>query len=199
MAATGAGEGKGEENLTNTGLNGERIHDENKNTKANGTGSGKRASRFRVARVDSEKNGIEVQPMNKDASDAHDPASESSEEAAESNDAKTTKADPTVVFQLGDETAAPGSPCPEDSTHRGTYDTQNQRTFAHNTIETVPHLDHYRNIMSLAATGGELKQRPTLLELHELDHGDLEVRTFLVNKTFIPVNTLNPIHPYTNP
>lgn len=34
-----------------------------------------------------------------------------------------------------------------------------------NTIEALPCVDHYRNIFS--ATGGNLKARPTLAELHE--------------------------------
>lgn len=46
-----------------------------------------------------------------------------------------------------------------------------QMTFGHNTLETLPHADHYRNILS--ASGGcrlqGIRQRPTLMELHEQD------------------------------
>ena len=53
-------------------------------------------------------------------------------------------------------------------THTGThgYDTHNLKTFGQNTLETLPHMDHYRNLLS--ATGA-MKKRPTLLELHEYD------------------------------
>ena len=45
------------------------------------------------------------------------------------------------------------------------YDTQCQKTFGHNTLETLPHADHYRNLLSAT---GHIRKRPTLLELHEL-------------------------------
>ncbi|ELU01077.1 hypothetical protein CAPTEDRAFT_156991 [Capitella teleta] len=38
------------------------------------------------------------------------------------------------------------------------------KTFGRNTLETLPHADHYRNLLS--ATGA-MRKRPTLLELHE--------------------------------
>jgi len=44
------------------------------------------------------------------------------------------------------------------------YDTH-QKTFGHNTLETLPHADHYRNLLSAT---GHIRKRPTLLELHEL-------------------------------
>jgi len=40
-----------------------------------------------------------------------------------------------------------------------------QKTFGHNTLETLPHADHYRNLLSAT---GHIRKRPTLLELHEL-------------------------------
>ncbi|ESO08644.1 hypothetical protein HELRODRAFT_74876 [Helobdella robusta] len=39
-----------------------------------------------------------------------------------------------------------------------------RKTFGHNTLESLPHADHYRNIIG---PDGKLKQRPTLIELHE--------------------------------
>ena len=44
------------------------------------------------------------------------------------------------------------------------YDTKNLKTFGRNTLEALPHLDHYRNLLS--ATGA-LRKRPTLYELHD--------------------------------
>lgn len=45
------------------------------------------------------------------------------------------------------------------------YDTHTHlKTFGQNTLETLPHADHYRNLLS--ATGA-MRKRPTLLELHE--------------------------------
>ena len=46
------------------------------------------------------------------------------------------------------------------------YDTQGQRTFGRNTLETLPHIDHYRNLLT---TTGVMRKRPTLLELHDLE------------------------------
>ncbi|KAK3594337.1 hypothetical protein CHS0354_026214 [Potamilus streckersoni] len=50
----------------------------------------------------------------------------------------------------------------------GSYDTAaygtNHKTFGKNTVEAIPHMDHYRNLLSATAA---LKTRPTLAELHE--------------------------------
>lgn len=46
------------------------------------------------------------------------------------------------------------------------YDTQGQKTFGRNTLETLPHIDHYRNLLS---TTGGMRKRPTLLELHDIE------------------------------
>lgn len=48
-----------------------------------------------------------------------------------------------------------------NNTH--TYETKNLKTFGRNTLETLPHLDHYRNLLSATAA---LRKRPTLYELH---------------------------------
>ena len=48
-----------------------------------------------------------------------------------------------------------------------------EKTFGHNTLETLPHADHYRNLLSAT---GHIRKRPTLLELHELSVS----RSFLV-------------------
>jgi len=47
------------------------------------------------------------------------------------------------------------------------YDAQrNQKTFGQHTIETLPHVDHYRDMLT---PSGAMRKRPTLVELHELD------------------------------
>lgn len=40
----------------------------------------------------------------------------------------------------------------------------NLKTFGKNTTEAIPHVDHYRNLLSATSP---LKSRPTLAELHE--------------------------------
>ena len=40
-------------------------------------------------------------------------------------------------------------------------------TFGRNTLETLPHADHYRNLLT-STIGISMRKRPTLLELHEL-------------------------------
>ena len=62
--------------------------------------------------------------------------------------------------------SSPASPNPTDTHGYTHYDTNNLKTFGRNTLETLPHLDHYRNLLS--ATGA-MRKRPTLLELHEHD------------------------------
>ena len=52
----------------------------------------------------------------------------------------------------------PSSACPGE-----TY-SDTCRTFGRNTLESLPHVDHYRNIFTAS---GDLRQRPTLVELHE--------------------------------
>lgn len=41
---------------------------------------------------------------------------------------------------------------------------ETQRTFGRNTLESLPHIDHYRNLFTHT---GAMRQRPTLRELHE--------------------------------
>ena len=60
----------------------------------------------------------------------------------------------------------PTSPNVMDPSNSHSYDTHNLKTFGHNTLETLPHLDHYRNLLSAT---GNIRKRPTLLELHELE------------------------------
>ncbi|CAG5121018.1 unnamed protein product, partial [Candidula unifasciata] len=70
----------------------------------------------------------------------------------------------------------PESPCATfsisgDSLRSRGSDGYNKTNGAMNTIEALPCVDHYRNIFS--ATGGGLRTRPTLAELHEeLDDED---------------------------
>lgn len=65
----------------------------------------------------------------------------------------------------------PESPCATFSVSgdslpsRGSLDGYSKTNCAMNTIEALPCVDHYRNIFS--ATGGGIRARPTLAELHE--------------------------------
>ncbi|ESN92099.1 hypothetical protein HELRODRAFT_116093 [Helobdella robusta] len=54
----------------------------------------------------------------------------------------------------------------EQPSNQPTYLQQTQKTFGNNTLETLPHIDHYRNLLS---TTGVMRSRPTLLELHDLE------------------------------
>lgn len=70
----------------------------------------------------------------------------------------------------GDVTAEPSSPAPHsprmsESDHNSlSYDTHNMKTFGRGTIEALPHVDHYRDLLSTTAA---MQARPTLQELHE--------------------------------
>lgn len=67
------------------------------------------------------------------------------------------------VSSAGDDRHTIGSGGTTAAGH-SSYDTH-QKTFGHNTLETLPHADHYRNLLSAT---GHIRKRPTLLELHEL-------------------------------
>jgi hypothetical protein len=51
-----------------------------------------------------------------------------------------------------------------NATYQSVNATTNHKTFGKYTTEALPHMDHYRNLLS--ATNA-LKSRPTLAELHE--------------------------------
>lgn len=48
-----------------------------------------------------------------------------------------------------------------------TYKDAGHKSFDHNTLESLPHVDHYRNMLTV--TGGLVRKRPTLMELHDID------------------------------
>ena len=64
---------------------------------------------------------------------------------------------PSVTFSI-----------PRDSYNEGqnqnSYTAYALKTFGKNTTEALPHMDHYRNLLSATSA---LKTRPTLAELHE--------------------------------
>ena len=145
MADSGGGDEGEKEKMLGSESSEQKTQDMNDNTKVEDNRASKGASRFKVARVDFKETPEEAVPESR-------------------SDHPST---PTVAFQVGDETITPGTPQPDNhDTHVGSYDTHNQRTFAHNTLETLPHVDHYRNLLSAT---GVMRQRPTLLELHELE------------------------------
>lgn len=51
-----------------------------------------------------------------------------------------------------------------------TYDTGNAKSDHLNTLETLPHVDHYRNLLSAGVSN--IKKRPTLVQLHEMEEYD---------------------------
>ena len=111
------------------------------------------ASRFKVAKVEF----------------VDEPASETDERTTPASPGTPPPRENGVVRDGADRlnsesTSTSCSPHLTDGTY--TYDTHNLKTFGHNTLETLPHLDHYRNLLS--ATGA-MRKRPTLLELHEQD------------------------------
>ncbi|XP_062588171.1 solute carrier family 12 member 3-like [Saccostrea cucullata] len=129
------------------------------NNLSRGMNTAPSTSRFLVARVNDDENEETDQP----------PVSESESEPAPGKPAKQ------LDFQILDSPKSPKSPY--DSVHffggtvspNDTYGYNNScethmKTFGKNTVEAIPHVDHYRNLLSATAA---LKSRPTLAELHE--------------------------------
>jgi len=89
-----------------------------------------------------------------------------------------TDAEPSLERQQSQEddkrsydspTFVAGSISPTDTygynqTFTNDYNDTHFKTFGRNTTEALPHVDHYRNLLSATAA---LKSRPTLAELHE--------------------------------
>ena len=69
----------------------------------------------------------------------------------------------------------------DDRQYMSGGDTTGQKTFGRNTLETLPHADHYRNLLSAT---GVIRKRPTLLELHELDVAVSRVHLYVVVISF---------------
>jgi hypothetical protein len=126
-------------------------------------------SRFKVAKVDFVD---EKQPDSKksDQQHHHHQATTGSEshsqdgypspsKSAGSGSASPVGAEDSIVSG----SISPPSPTHRDSTTIG-QDTTNLKTFGHNTTEALPHVDHYRNLLSATTA---LRSRPTLQELHE--------------------------------
>ena len=114
-------------------------------------GDKKQKSRFKVARVDFKEKPVEILPE-----EVFDDEPQKSPKSGLSERAELTI--PTQIM---------------DTYNNPSYDTRNLKTFGQNTLETLPHLDHYRNLLS--ATGA-MKKRPTLLELHDIE----QVRSLIV-------------------
>ncbi len=126
---------------------------------ANGSVS-KGRSRFKVAKVEF----VDEQPkttIHSDDTDSSD--SELQTQNGEAGDNRVARLSHVSARSRQESVCSDGPTSPTD-TYTQTYDTRNLKTFGKNTLETLPHLDHYRNL--LTATGG-IRKRPTLLELHE--------------------------------
>ena len=116
-------------------------------------------SRFKVARVE-----FSDEPVSDHKAKDAVP---SSERDVNNSRGRTRNRSRQESICSNDTSSPPISPNNADPTYNShSYDTHNLKTFAHNTLETVPHLDHYRNILSAS---GNIRKRPTLLELHELE------------------------------
>ena len=159
MADSKVVEGLAPEKLAKFSISGSSINstgvstDENKppeqSTKSKGP------SRFKVARVDF-------------AEDVGKPASEAEQDVNDNKGKNYRRNRQESTCSNFSELSPQMSQDSYSGTHTGThgYDTHNLKTFGQNTLETLPHMDHYRNLLS--ATGA-MKKRPTLLELHEYD------------------------------
>ena len=159
MADRTDGEELAPEKLAQFSISGSSINsagvsiDENKppeqSTKSKGP------SRFKVARVDF------AEDAGKSASEAEQDVNDNKGKNYRRNRQESTCSNFSELSPQMSQDSYSG-------THTGThgYDTHNLKTFGQNTLETLPHMDHYRNLLS--ATGA-MKKRPTLLELHEYD------------------------------
>ncbi|CAL1534098.1 unnamed protein product [Lymnaea stagnalis] len=134
----------------------------------------KSGSRFQVARVDSKdedaRDNLEAEAESRKKSPDHQKKSVNLPKIDTS--APNTSSDGRVDFNN-----CPESPCAtfslsgDSMRSRGSIE-YTKTNCVMNTIEALPCVDHYRNIFS--ATGGNMKARPTLAELHEeLDDDEL--------------------------
>jgi len=69
----------------------------------------------------------------------------------------------SITFSLPNDTYGAGTYGHNQNSYTA-YGTQHLKTFGKNTTEALPHVDHYRNLLSATSP---LKTRPTLAELHE--------------------------------
>ncbi|KAJ8303922.1 hypothetical protein KUTeg_017505 [Tegillarca granosa] len=112
-------------------------------------------SRFQVARVDF----AEEKPENQENQNDINESEQENISTSERSDVNNSRSYDSPTFYAG-------SISPTDTygyNHSYPYET-NVKTFGKNTTEALPHVDHYRNLLS--ATNA-LKSRPTLAELHE--------------------------------
>ncbi|VDI14160.1 solute carrier family 12 (sodium/potassium/chloride transporter), member 2 [Mytilus galloprovincialis] len=108
------------------------------------------SSRFQVARVDF------AEPVDKEAeSDAEDTIDRENENRGDRYQRQDSHRDSINVYI---DTISP------TATYQSVNANTNHKTFGKYTTEALPHVDHYRNLLS--ATNA-LKSRPTLAELHE--------------------------------
>lgn len=127
---------------------------------ARGMSTTQSTSRFHVARVNDEKK----------TEDSEQPLSEEPKPTPASG--KPAK---QLDFQIPESPQSPKSPydsvqffagtvSPNDTYGYNNSCETHMKTFGKNTVEAIPHVDHYRNLLSATAA---LKSRPTLAELHE--------------------------------
>lgn len=107
-------------------------------------------SRFQVARVDFAEN-VDTQDAEHDTNHTD-------------HDNKNKETDGNHVDGHRDSINAYIDTTSPNATYQSVNATTNHKTFGKYTTEALPHMDHYRNLLS--ATNA-LKCRPTLAELHE--------------------------------
>jgi len=123
---------------------------------------GRRVARFNVSGVAAVPAGDVVAPPPSD-----DPAA-AVDDRDSGRDASPSRFRVEFVDEAGpgaEDRATIGSGSGLPAGGQSTYYDTHQKTFGHNTLETLPHADHYRNLLSAT---GHIRKRPTLLELHEL-------------------------------
>ncbi|OWF48421.1 solute carrier family 12 member 2-like isoform X2 [Mizuhopecten yessoensis] len=109
-------------------------------------------SRFQVDRVNSVTD--DPDDVNNTVDDAESPAHRNKDDSRQSFESPTFGSSPPV---------SPTDTYASHNSFSNPYET-NFKTFGRYTTEALPHMDHYRNLLSATTA---MKSRPTLAELHE--------------------------------
>ena len=148
--------------------------------------SQKGKSRFKVEFVDEgpqENDNVTVSAPKQTAE--NESADESGKKKGDGDQpqAKTQKKErtrTTSVVSVGSDISSVGPNSPgiagQGETYYSMHNTQNLKTFGQNTQESLPKIEHYRNLFS--ATNA-MKKRPTLLELRELERKQVSINFLL--------------------
>lgn len=139
--------------LSGVDLGASRETDSNSSTDDLSGGARVGRARFQVARV-------EVVDENADG--------ESGGKLSPENKAgKGLREEEDEEVQLSHQSSSSRGAQPVDDGSATYKDASGNKCFDHHTLESLPHVDHYRNILTV--TGGLVRKRPTLMELHDID------------------------------